>query len=274
MNFGHITGPDQLPAAWRVPGGYPYLNQLDSFWQLALNTAHALLRQHELKSPRATYYQDNFRDDFIAAVELDGFARPLHLLSSIEVDNDQMRFGAQPNCWTAKKLLKERLAISARGTYVHVRVKSGDAHWWGVLLSKGGGTVAGSCDTGRRSDKPFTELEITTFALGYESYLARQQAEHENCWISNYSTIRQLSVRPGIKLHAIEMSVNYKRRNVNFTIEQITDRGEIAFSDGTYRGGKSRVQGQMQALHVRPEHVRPHASVKSTPTVSQMLITV
>ena len=264
MHYSHITHPHQFPWEWRVPGMYRYLDKLDGYWPNALDVAHELLTSHATLHGRDTYYQDQFGDDFVSAIRADHMALPLEKLATIEVDFNQPRHG-HINCWTEHRRLKEALQMARRGAHFHIDARQGDRRWWSYCMTVGPGQLCSHANTGTRNNQQFSDEEMIRRSLGYEAYLARQQAEQENRWLSNYTNIRELGLRAGQKLHDVEMSVEYKRRRVNFVIERITDQGHLEFTGGTYAGSRNRLAGQIAAVMVKEKNL-------GKPTISAPIV--
>jgi hypothetical protein len=105
------------------------------------------------------------------------------------------------------------------------------------------------------SSNPATLEAIWENLLGYEGYLARQQAEREKGILKNYAQIRELKLRQGMNLRDVELYFEGKRRRMNFVIKEFSDSGQAMLVGGKMRGSSKIFTATINALEIKPEHL-------------------
>ena len=250
----HTTNdiPDHLR---QPPGLYPYLAAMPDYWRHAMDVAHRLLDQHEAASPNATYYQDNFGDDYINALEFDGIARPLVVTSIHEVTSCLNSSARKDNPdWCAYSAALEELKALPRGTQILVRkIYEGGDHWE-AKINAGAGYINGCSTMQRFKEQPGPEEAVKTL-LRYEAYLARQQAQKERLILANYGRIKELGLVPGMRLREVRALHNGRTRSFSFDISAVHDNGTLRLVNGKLRGSRATFDTTKEACEISAENL-------------------
>lgn len=250
------THYNDLPSHLRRAGTYPYLdNELNRYWLHAVDTAHTLLDKHRQLHGNATYYQDNFGDDFVSLLENDWIEQPVQVIREIELDlrlygNDRK----QDPSWQQYSAAVEQLKTSPRGTQVLVHMLSDDHAHWEARIHAGGGYISECGTMPRYKEKPSHEAAVSTL-LHYEAYLARKCAEKDNEIIANYAKIRELGIHPGMELCKVEVSTFGKCCLMSFTVQQIYENGVLQLVNGRRRGSWKRYEMALAASLICPANI-------------------
>lgn len=242
----NITDPKQLPAHLRQAATYDYLNaECRDVWLAGLEVAHRLTEQYaEKHGENATYYQDSFGADYIAALAnprleggiiYDEMADPAHA---------HLHRNDQPS-WQAFKLAIERLKSAPRGSIALL----GDETRWHIRFHAGGGFISDAKTMRSTGPKP-TAREIHECLLSTESYVAKHHVRKEREILSNFATMRALKLQPGFRVRNVDARVNGCTRTMRFTIDSISETGYVKLVNGTYPGIRGRVTHTVPACEI------------------------
>lgn len=257
-----INDPTQLPASMRVAHGYDYLNgDLNSMWLDGLTVAHQLLERHEEMHGHATYYQDSFGPDYIAAladprigadvgIVYDEVAGPAH---------SHLPRKEQPS-WQAFEEARLGLKLAPRGSIAILRADER----WHIRIHAGGGYVS-ECKTMRSTGPKPAAREIQECMLSYEGFLARKHAKKEREILRNFARLRELKLQPGHRLRDVELQHNGKQRKMTFRIQSISDSGFLSLVDGTLRGVGGRFTATVAASSIEASQIQAPAPKKAAP---------
>jgi hypothetical protein len=260
------TTPREIPSSLRRAGTYPYLdNALNEYWLHAIDTAHILIDRHTKALGNQTYYQDQFADDFIAALKADYITRPIEILGEFELDNTLLLAEKKTDAaWSAYCDACTALKESPRGSQIHVRLHGTGEAMWGALIHCGGGGL-NNCNTMAKTvAKPQVDAVVGCL-LSFEAYLARKQAERDLLLLANYDRIRTLRLQPGIRLQDVEFLHNGTIRKMSFRISDIDESGLLSLVDGKLRGSGATFTGRKNACQIDAANLAPPVLPKAVP---------
>jgi hypothetical protein len=251
-----IKDPTQLPASVRQLNGYPYLTgEFMNLWIDALSVAHQLLERHEDKHGDATYYQDSFGPDYIAAL-VDPRIDPAVGIVYDGVADPAMNHVPRKEhpAWQAFEEARQGLKLAPRGSIALLHADSR----WHIRIHAGGGFVS-DCMTMRNTGPKPTAREIQECLLSYEGYLARKHAGLERDILRNFARLRELNLQPGQVVRDVEVTNNGRLSKIRFTVQSISDTGFVALKDGILRGSRSRFTATVPARKITASQVQAPA---------------
>jgi hypothetical protein len=233
-----INDPTQLPATMRIAHGYDYLNEaLNGMWLDGLAVAHRLLERHEEQHGHATYYQDSFGPDYIAALADPRISAGVGIVYDEVADSAHSHLprNKQPS-WQAFEEARLGLKLAPRGSIALLRADNR----WHIRIHAGGGYVS-DCKTMRSTGPKPTAREIQECVLSYEGYLARKHAEKEREILRNFARLRE---------H------NGKTSKMTFRIQSISDNGYLSLVDGKLRGASGRFTATLAASRIEASQIQ------------------
>jgi len=254
-----IDHAEQLPATMRQAHGYDYLNKaLNGMWLDGLSVAHQLLERHEEKHGYATYYQDSFGPDYIAALADPRIGDGVGIVYDEVADpaHGHLPRKEQPS-WQAFEEARLGLKLAPRGSIALLRADDR----WHIRIHAGGGYVS-ECKTMRSTGPKPTAREIQECVLSYEGYLARKHAEKEREILRNFGRLRELKLQPGHMLRDVELHHNGKHRKMTFRIQSISETGYLSLVDGTLRGASGRFTTTVAASDIEASQIQAPALKK------------
>ncbi|MCU6502276.1 hypothetical protein LPN04_31225 [Rugamonas sp. A1-17] len=251
-----ISHHNDLPEHLRTAGLYKYLDtHHQSYWRHAVDVSHQLLNRHREQHGSDVYYQDQFRADFLAAVVQTDLDQSAQFLGPFEL-NQSLR-GAEkdsdPN-WTSYAAALASLKAGPRGTALVCKSIYNGGNHWEVRVHTGGGAIS-DCSTMKRGEQPATLKAIFENVLSYEGYLARCQAEKEQGILRSYGRIAELSIRPGLKLQDVEISIDYKPRMMRFVVLDVLDNGDLCLGEGKMRGSSKVYAATISATRIQASNL-------------------
>lgn len=253
-----ITHHSNLPEHLRESHGYAYLMSHHlSYWRHAVDVAHQLLDAHAAKQDDRCYYQDEFRDDFMRAVQQTDLSPESEVLGpftlNMNLRNEEKITDPQ---WIAYREARQALVAGPRGTaLVFKSVYDGGEHWE-ANAHQGGGNIT-NCSTMPRGMQAATRDAIWENIISYECYLARKQAEQEKLILANYARIRELKLSRGMLLQDVAIFFDGKYRNMRFVISSIDDTGKLKLSHGKMKGSSKVFEATTDAVTLKAENIAP-----------------
>jgi len=264
-----IAHHDDLPLSIRsLTGSYPYLHTHHfAYWRHAVDVAHQLLsrfREQHADDPSKTYYQDDFRTDFLAELTQTDLHEQAQMIGQFEL-NQSLR-GAErdkdPN-WIGYREAAAKLKSSPRGTaIVYKSIYDGGSHWE-ATVSCGGGNLSG-CSTMKKGQGPATLQAIWQNLLGYEGYLARRQAETEQLILKNYARIHELKLRVGLRLQDVEVDIEYKPRKLRFVVLELLENGMLKLGEGKMHGSRKMFEATINAIRITETNLSDQSDQPTT----------
>jgi hypothetical protein len=257
----NIKDYDDLHPSLRRAGHYSYLNtHHNAYWLDAVDLAHKLMTAHAESNPDRVYFQDQFSNDFSAALVSSDVDPAARLVGQYQVDStlSQRAKKDDPN-WVEFSIAMAALADSGRGNALIVKMIYGEDSHWKARVNLGGGHI-GECGTLPRNSQKPTYLAVVANMIIYEGYLARRQADKERLILANYARITDFDLQPGAKLQGIEVSIEGKLRTMHFTIREIHLNGSLSLSEGRFRGESTSFNTTIETASVTALNIARRSS--------------
>lgn len=247
----NITSHHDIPAEFRRAGMYHYLdNELREYWLHAIDVAHQLLKRHKDTHGRATYYQDQFGADFIAALQNNWIPESAGIVGIFKLDQSLTAEQKKSDAgWCEYKAAREALQTQSRGSQILVHKRSIGYTAWEARIHAGGQYIS-DCATMKKYEQQPPAAAAVNCLLSYEAYLARKQAESELLMLANYARIRELQLQPGTALKEIELLHKGKMRKFSFAVQSITPTGKLVLAAGKLRGSASGFSSTIDASSI------------------------